>query len=103
MSYLNEEQPWPFDQPPNCATFTMKQVIEEVEPILLAVHNADDHTWQFIGSTDANMKDAKLVCLSHIVELDPSVLELADLPPGWEATRESPGKPWIRRPDESDM
>ncbi len=36
------------------------------------------------------------VCLSQIVEIEPSVVELADLPAGWWAIRESPGSPWIR-------
>jgi len=88
---------WPFDQPRNCATFTMKQVMGGQEPILLVTHDADDHGWQFIGKTDASTKDAMLVCLEEIVHLDPSVLEVADLPPGWQAWREGPGEKWKRR------
>ena len=95
---------WPYDQPRNCATFTMRQILERAEPILLVRHDEEDHGWQFIGNTDANMSDCRLVCLSHIVELDASVLEVADLLPGWQAVREYPGAPWNRRetPPESD-
>ena len=89
--------PWPFDQPRNRATLTMRQVLDGSEPILLVSHDADDHGWQFIGATDASMDDAKLVGLEHIVRLDPSVLEVADLPPGWQAIRETAGDPWTRR------
>ena len=98
MALSSNGQEWPFDQPRNCATFTMRQVMQRQEPILLVSHDADDHGWQFIGITEANMEDALLVCLSNVVELDPTVLEVANLPPGWQAIREGAGKPWNRRP-----
>jgi len=65
---------WPFDQPRNCAAMTMRQILDGSEPILLVSHDADDHGWQFIGSTDANTEDGRLVCLEHMVTRDPSVL-----------------------------
>lgn len=96
--------PWPFDQPRNCPTFTMRQVMNGLEPILLVSHDANDHGWQFIGSTAACKEHAMLVCLEHVVHLDPSVMEVADLPPGWEAVRSFAGGPWMRResPPEPD-
>jgi hypothetical protein len=75
----------------------MRQVLDGSEPILLVAHDADDHAWQFIGTSDASVADAKLVCLEEIVQLDPTVLEVADLEPGWQAIRESVGSPWSRR------
>ena len=75
----------------------MRQIIEGSEPILLVSHDADDHGWQFIGSTDPNQDDARVVCLHEIVVRDASVLQLADLPPGWQALRRSPKHPWQRR------
>jgi hypothetical protein len=93
----NQTDTWPFDQPRNCATFTMRQVLDGSEPILLVSHSADDHGWQFIGTSDASMADAKLVCLEHIVRLDPTVLEVANLPPGWQAIREHVGGAWMQR------
>jgi len=93
----NQPAPWPFDQPRNCATFTMRQVLDGSEPILLVSHDAEDHGWQFIGSSDASMADFKLVCLEEIVRLDATVLEVADLPPGWQAIRDHAGGEWTRR------
>ena len=75
----------------------MRQVMDGLEPILLVSHDADDHSWQFIGTSDASMANAKLVCLEDIVRLDPTVLEVADLPPGWQAIRETIGGSWTRR------
>jgi hypothetical protein len=99
---MTEDDRWPFDQPRNCATLTMRQVLEGSEPILLVSHDEDDHGWQFIGSSDASVEDGKLVCLEEIVRIDPTVLEVADLPPGWQAFRGKRGGPWIRRRRDAD-
>jgi len=74
----------------------MRQVLEQSEPILLVSHDAEDHGWQFIGTTDAAMEDAKVVCLEEVVRLDPTVLEVANLPPGWKAIRAKAGGTWTR-------
>jgi hypothetical protein len=89
--------PWPFDQRRDCATLTMRQVVDGSEPILLVSHDEDDHGWQFIGKTDASMDDAMVVSLEEIAQLDPTVLEVADLPPGWQAIRKRVGGAWTRR------
>jgi hypothetical protein len=60
--------------------FTTRQVIEGAEPILHVTHDFDDHGWQFLGG-DAREEDAKIIALHEAVELDPSVLQLADLLP----------------------
>lgn len=95
---------WPFDQPRNCAVITMRQVLDGSEPILLVSHDADDHGWQFIGQSDAAIEDGRVVCLEGIAQLDPTVLEVADLTPGWQAVRTAVGEPWTRRlrPPEPD-
>jgi hypothetical protein len=81
----------------------MREVLDGAEPILLVAHDADDHGWQFIGTSNASVADGKLVCLEEIVHLDPTVLEVADLPPGWEAVREHVGGPWTRRQQLLDL
>ena len=92
-----ETDSWPFDQPRNCATFTTRRVMNRSEPIVLVSHDADDHGWQFIGAAGASTADAMLVCLEEVVKIDPTVLEVADLPPGWQALRDAIGGPWTRR------
>jgi hypothetical protein len=89
---------WPFDQPPNCLVFTLRSIIFGGKPILRVTHDEDDHGWQFLGLDDAKMTDAAVVCLSEIVEFDPSVLLVADMPPGWYALRFSVDSPWHRCP-----
>ena len=72
------------------------KVMDREEPILLVSHDADDHGWQFIGSSDGTSENGRIILLSEAVELDPSVLQLADLPVGWHAWRGSVKEPWIR-------
>jgi len=91
---------WPFDQPPNCAVFTTRHVLRDGEPITHVFHDADDHGWQFHYPGDKTDADAMIVALSEICEHDPTVMEVADLPPGWMATRSAIGSPWERAPHE---
>jgi hypothetical protein len=87
---------WPFDQPRDCAVVTMRPIAFDGAPILHVSHDLDDHGWQFLGSGDPDIEQAAVVGLGEIVRLDPSVLEIADLPPGWHAWRESQSSPWQR-------
>jgi hypothetical protein len=89
---------WPFDQPRNCAAVTLRSIVFDGAPILHVTHDADDHGWQFLGREDADAARAAVVSLSEIVKVDPSVLAVADVPPGWHAWRHSKGSPWQRSP-----
>ena len=88
--------PWPFDQLPDCAVITLRSIVFGGEPILHVTHDEDDHGWQFLGAGDAEESDAAVVGLGEIVELDPSVLEVADIAPGWHAWRRSQSSAWQR-------
>jgi len=85
---------WPFDQPRNCAVFTVRQIMSGAAPILQVHHDFDDHGWQFLTGESLDMKDAMLVALHEVTSLDDSLYQIADLRPGWFATRESQEKPW---------
>jgi hypothetical protein len=89
---------WPFDQPRNCAVFTIRQIVDFLEPILHVRHDLDDNEWQFLGQIDAQSDDLVIVGFEEVVERDCSLRELADLPAGWHAWRSSPDEPWIREP-----
>jgi len=88
---------WPFDQPPNCAVITVKAILAGELPILFVSHDEDDHGWQFLsGDPDSKIRPS-VVALREIVELDSSILELADLPAGCVATRRSANARWERK------
>lgn len=87
---------WPFDQGKNVATVTTRQVLREGHPILRVVHYLDDHSWAFTCGTTSDPNDALVVSMKSIVDLDPTILSIADLPPGWGASRRARGSPWER-------
>lgn len=89
---------WPFDDPPNVAVFTTHQILEREDRIGFVTHDLDDGAWQFHARSGAGAEtDAKIVSLRAIVDLDPSVMELADLPLGWCAWRKEGEDTWHRR------
>ena len=96
------EMSWVFDQPPNCAVITSRGITEGCESILRVTHDTDDHGWQFLGSTTPTMEDACVVALKAMVEIDPSIQQLADLPVGWHAWRRTPSDGWTRERNPTD-
>jgi|SRR5262245_46705987 len=87
---------WRFADAPNTAVFSTKGVTQGREPILFVTHDAEDGEWQFLGARGAAEDEASLVALSTIVKLDRTVAELADLPLGFVARRDSASAPWRR-------
>ena len=89
---------WPFDEPQNLAVISNGKVIFGGEWIALVSHDEDDGGWQFLSHKTSPLKegDAVIVSLRKILRLDPSIAELADLPPGWRAWRRSKDSPWQR-------
>lgn len=90
------EEMWPFDQPRNCASISLRSIVFEGAPILYGTHDLDDHGWQFLGLDAPSVSDACVIALEKVIAMDPSILELADLPPGWHALRPTPTSPWQR-------
>jgi hypothetical protein len=88
-----------FPENHDVAVFTTSHIIRDRLPILYVVHDTDDGAWQFHHAGQVREKDAMVVSLEEIVELDPSIRELADLPPGWTASRISIKSPWKRHRD----
>lgn len=89
---------WPFDESPNVATITTRQVMDGSSWIASVSHDEDDGGWQFIGPEGAVEELAMLVGLKEIFKRDRSIGELSDLPLGWRAWRSGPESPWQRGP-----
>jgi hypothetical protein len=88
---------WLFDEPRNVAVFTTRHVMVARHPILYVYHDQEDGAWQFHSSDEITIQDAMVVALSEIVDIDPTVMELADLPLGWMAWRNNVNEPWQRK------
>lgn len=85
---------WPFECPRNQAVITLESIVLAEKPILRVVREAGEGGWQFLSGGQVEAHEAKVVSLASIVELDPSVLELGDLPEGWFAERRSIASEW---------
>jgi hypothetical protein len=88
---------WPFEATRNTAAITTRQVLEG-EPVLQVTHDADDGGWQFLCGTTDDTADGRVVGLGEMCDRDATLLELADLPEGWQAWRDRPGAQWRRAP-----
>ena len=93
---------WPFPDPENAATITVRQIVDGSKPVLLACRDAEDGSWMFLTGDPFEMADSKMVSLKSMVDRDPTLVELADLPVGWEASRTAKGAPWQRSQSEAD-
>lgn len=91
---------WPFDEPENVAAIAVRQIFDEDGWIHTVSRDPDDGCWQFLGPDQPEEADAMVVALGEVVELDPSIKELADLPLGWLAWRAGPDEVWQRAPQE---
>ncbi|MCA3006503.1 MAG: hypothetical protein LW650_11795 [Planctomycetaceae bacterium] len=92
---------WPFEDAPNTAAITTRQVVEKTEPVRLVVRD-EDGGWQFLCGTTGETEDGRVVSLAGMLKLDPSLAEVADLPPGSAAEREGPGGEWVEFELEDD-
>jgi hypothetical protein len=84
--------------PSDQAAAISRSIVEGNAPVRYVCHHHDD-SWAFTDAEgDPNEPGALLiVCVSHVTERDPSLLEMAALPPGSEALRDEPGEPWQQR------
>lgn len=99
MAKIETEQsakPWPFNDSPKVAVFAGKKIFEHNGWIQTVTHSEGDGTWQFHPQGGMAESEAQAVSLKTITQIDPSVLSLADLPPGWCAWRNTKEGEWNR-------
>lgn len=99
MSFLSvsfETEKRSFAEPLNTAVLTTKFVARDNHDITFVSHDSDDGAWQFHSNDQIdNFEDvAMVVSLKEIIAIDSSVLEIAELPLGFEATRKDRKSKW---------
>jgi hypothetical protein len=67
-------------------------VFENTRPILYVCRAEGD--WQFLCGGFDHDDQCHLVGVGHLIERDPTLHELADLEPDWQAEREEAGATW---------
>lgn len=94
MRFLSKQKK--FQEPLDTAVFTTTFVMKEQSLITLITHELDGD-WQFFGDDTFDNYEtvAMVVSLEEIIEKDKSVLKVADLPLGYQATRASKSDDWV--------
>jgi hypothetical protein len=89
------EREWRFADPQETEIITLGRILRGDSSVLLVTHD-DDGGWQFLDGEHVFEDDGLVFCLGEIVQFDPSLAALADLPRGCYAWRTKPGQPWQR-------
>jgi hypothetical protein len=66
---------WPFADPPNLASITVRQIVHDGQPILLVAHDADDGGWQFLTGGNVDVADGMVVGLREMVQRDTTLAD----------------------------
>jgi len=86
-----------FKEADNIAVFTTKFVIVDNKVITTVTYEKEDGAWQFISNDpfDNFESVAQIVGLGEMINIDSTLLEIADLPEGFRAYRKFKGDKWI--------
>ena len=85
---------YPFAESPNTACITCCHIMDGTDYIRFVSHDDEDGMWQFLCGREHETEDARLVSLESIFEIDNSVGELADMPCGHKAERDTQSSIW---------
>jgi hypothetical protein len=88
---------WPFAVPDETRVFASVRVLKQGPSVLMVAHD-DDGDWEFSCGTTGEPEHAQVACLGCLVDADPRLAEVADLPRGWLAMRLDPKAEWTRGP-----
>ncbi len=95
---------WPFDVAPRTAVVTTKYVMTRALPVVYVSHEIDGENgelqWQFhCGNGDYRPEVLLLVALEEVLDVDPTLRDVAALPVGHAARRTGTGAPWVIAPE----
>lgn len=76
--------------------FTLPSIFDGSVPLLVA-HDADGD-WQVLDGKSVEGKQIVIACVADVTDLHPSLVEVLDLPRGWEAWRDDEAAVWKRAP-----
>jgi len=79
---------------------TCSHVLDEDRSILLVSRELDGEVLAVCGGDDDTPETMRDIPLDKLIEFDMSLTELADMPDGWAAMRESSGDAWVRSKSE---
>lgn len=79
--------------------FLCSHIFQNTRPVLLV--SKEDGDLQFLCGLDHDPSEIPhVVGLDHLLERDPSISQVLDLPENWEAERPDQRSQWVKRPIE---
>ena len=84
---------WKFNESQNTMVITTEKIIKGENNILYVFHE-EDGMWQFLDGGTVAEEDARIVGLGEIVTIDNTVMQIANLPLGNIAYRETKKDSW---------
>lgn len=87
---------WSFLEPGDAEVITLERILRGESAVRLVTHDEDEPRWQFLDGEHVFEDDAVVVLLGEIIQFDPSLTALADLPAGSYAWRGGPDQNWTR-------
>ncbi|MGW3107829.1 hypothetical protein [Streptomyces sp. N50] len=98
MGSMQPDITWPFPAgvfPAGLLAVVQRTVVDAEFPALTVIHDDEDDWLLCDGLHDPNADGASIVAhMDHVLTQDPSLIELADMPPGHVAERSSGETPW---------
>ena len=89
-----------FADPPDTRVLTLRRILGG-RPILFVAHDENGGWYFFDGGAVLERFELVLVPLGKVVEGDPGLNQLADLPRAWQAWRTAAGEAWERESSET--
>lgn len=93
-----DDPDWPFPPPRHSRVRATGRIARGDVCVRCVVRGAADDDWRFFSDPSPRADDPIEVLLNDLVARDPSLAEIADLPPEWMAWRAGPGARWRRAP-----
>jgi hypothetical protein len=81
------------NEPEGKAIITTKYVVENNSTII-SIYYDEDGDWQFFGSEDVTEKDAFIISVKQILNIDRTLKYMPDIKPGQTIIRKNINSPW---------
>jgi hypothetical protein len=89
-----------WEDPVDIAALAVPEVVSGQKPVLLVIHDLGVGEglggWVFLDCDEISARKPEGIAKVDLLKMDPTLKEVTDLPVGWQAHREAPGKPWTR-------
>jgi hypothetical protein len=80
----------------NAGVITTEIIAAGKSPVLLVIHEAGHGGWQFHDGSDVRGQRIVAIAKEDVLKMDPTLINVTDLPVGWQARRRNRADVWVR-------